>query len=79
MHITLNLSFLTFQTEKKRNRKDFDITLTSVDTLTKSWKDFQMRVEDAEQAKCKPIQESFALIYLTLQKLGQKNTATLAF
>ena len=38
-----------------------------------------MRVEDAEQAKCKPIQELFALIYLTLQKMGQKNTATLAF
>ena len=37
-----------------------------------------MRVEDAEQAKCKPVQELFALIYLTLQKLGQKNTATLA-
>ena len=38
-----------------------------------------MRVEDAEQAKCKPVHELFALIYLTLQKLGQKNTATLAF
>ena len=38
-----------------------------------------MRVEDAVQAKCKTVQELFALNYLTLQKLGQKNTATLAF